>query len=139
MTEAGQKPWCKGKDIATHKWVYGTRESKNELFQENKKTTKRFLVDPKSVSRSTGLKDINKKGVYEGDIVEVTFKGSTFYGLIKFSSDDIPYFYDEEGQQWTVDQERNTILLDGEKCDFFESFIHCYDHYGPNWNDKEEE
>lgn len=138
--QAKKEPWYKGKEVLTHKWVYGNRGSRNELFQDTKRGTKRYLVDPKSVSRFSGLKDVNKRGLYEGDIVEMNGDFGELYGIIKFaetSTGATPkgfYVWDENGGMWKMNENLNIIKGPQGKCEKFEVYVHCYDHYGPDWN-----
>lgn len=138
--QGNKEPWYKGKDIITHKWVYGNKQGKNELFQDTKKSRKHNLVEPKSISRFSALRDINNKGVYEGDIIALIGEWGELYGVVRYAETtdgSTPkgfYVQAENGGLWKMNENTNLIKGPQGHCSTFEVYVHCYDHYGPDWN-----
>lgn len=73
----------RGKSLETGEWVYGYY--KEYLNDDNKLEYiitnifgESFIIFPETIGQYIGLKDINEKEIYEGDIVVKHYKNSLF-------------------------------------------------------------
>lgn len=87
----------RGKCRNTGAWVYGshvqTGVGLHYIIPQNLISNALFetVVDKESVGQYIGLKDKNGKGIYEGDIVDTTYDGSTFVGVVVYDLSELDF------------------------------------------------
>lgn len=98
----------RGKDIISGAWVQGLLMMKSDPVYEDEKLyyilrqeryedgmlssfATWYEVKPKTVGQYTGLKDINGKRIFEGDIIQLSRGGFRNRGVVIYSEDNARY------------------------------------------------
>ena len=92
----------RGKRIDNGEWVYGDLIHNIDCVKVRERETdinriaKSYEVIPETVGQFTGLKDINGKKIFEGDIVTGLFNYTDIIGHIVYGS-DATFFIERKG------------------------------------------
>lgn len=85
----------RAKDIASNKWLFGDlRHHKDDVCIFDQGGTKGEQVKRETVGQFTGLRDINGKDIYEGDILDVNYADEESYLEVRFVRGVFAFLWD---------------------------------------------
>lgn len=80
----------RGKSIVTGEWCFGDlfQHGDQKFIMANNRNTE---VDPETVGQYTGLKDMNSKEIYEGDMIQ-PYDPDDGYAVVRYDNTETEFY-----------------------------------------------